>query len=330
MLNRKRAGLLGLFGLGLFLAAVEPATAQSTESTITEGLIWGLNEKLVYAAVPITVLVEGILIYTVWKFSKNDEAKPTQENRRLEITWTIATAIILLFVGVATYQVLGSPYVSAGSQQAIEEPGNVEEIEVYGQKYVWNFEYSVDAEGVTASDLTLENVTLDEATVTNTSGDGIQVEDAEVSGEKIESGTLFNGVVTGLDNETRDSLTENETETFSDVTVESATISDATIQNGTVSSSETMKMPANREVTLNITSNDWLHSFHAPGLGLKQDAFPGEWNQIRTKATETGEHQLYCAEYCGSGHSDMLGQVEVVSQEEYREWKVDTWLEDQQ
>lgn len=323
MINRKRAGLLAFFGVALFLAAVEPAAAQSTDSTITESLIWGLNSKLMYVAVPITVLVEGILIYTVWKYRNADEAKPTQENRRLEITWTIATAIILLFVGVASYQVLGSPYVSATSQQQLEEPANMEEIQVYGQKYIWNFEYRVDADGVSGSGLTLENVSVEGATVTNVTGDGIRVQNAQITGETIESATLANGTITGAENKTGNNVA------FDDVTVESASISDATIRNGSVSSSGTMMMPANQNVEINITSRDWLHSFHVPGLGLKQDAFPGEWNALKTKATETGKHQLYCAEYCGSGHSQMLGNVSVVSQDEYQQFLVDSWLEAQ-
>jgi len=65
-------------------------------------MIWDLNMNLLYIAVPITVLVEGILIYTVWKFRNNEDPLPTMENRRLEITWTIATAIILLVVGIAS------------------------------------------------------------------------------------------------------------------------------------------------------------------------------------------------------------------------------------
>ena len=60
----------------------------------------------------ITVLVEAILFYTVWKYRKSDAPKPTRENRRLEITWTVATAIILLFVGVASYGVLANPDVT--------------------------------------------------------------------------------------------------------------------------------------------------------------------------------------------------------------------------
>jgi cytochrome c oxidase subunit 2 len=57
-----------------------------------------------------------------------------------------------------------------------------------------------------------------------------------------------------------------------------------------------------------------------PGLGLKSDAFPGQYNRLRTNAGNTGTYQLYCAEYCGSGHSQMLGTVEVVPQDEYEDW----------
>ncbi|MFB6179701.1 MAG: cytochrome c oxidase subunit II [Halorientalis sp.] len=319
-MNRKRVGLLGLFGLALFLAAVEPAAAQSTHSTVTEGLIWGLNDKLLYAAVPITVLVEAILFYAVWKFRKSDEAKPTQENRRLEITWTVATAIILLFVGVASYQVLGSPFVTAQSQHKLDNPGNVEHINVYGQRYVWSFGYRVDAENVNGSGLTLDNVTISGANVTNVTSDGIHIENAQLSSDTIQSATLVNGTVTGAENKTGTDVT------FTNVTVESAAIDDATIKNGSMEVSTKMYVPVDRTLSLNITSRDWLHSFHVPALGLKQDAFPGKWNRLITHTNEKGEYQLYCAEYCGSGHSKMLGQVHVVSQQKYQDWKVQQWL----
>jgi len=84
-------------------------------------------------------------------------------------------------------------------------------------------------------------------------------------------------------------------------------------------------LPADRPVVLHITSSDWIHAFHAPGLGLKSDAIPGNHNIIRTEITEPGTYQLYCAEYCGTGHSDMLGEVEVVSGDEY-----ESWLDEQQ
>lgn len=246
--TRTRRVLGVIVGLALATLFVAPAAAQPS---INAKLINNLNEKLLYAAIPITVLVEGILIYTVYRFKDSGEAKPTQENRRLEITWTVATAIILLFVGLAAYQVLGSGFIggstatqpggesvqglsqnASGAQVPSEE--NAVQIEVVARKYSWTFNY-------------------------------IQAD-------------------------------------------------------GDVTSTGTLVIPENKPVYLHIISVDWLHSFHAPKLGLKQDAFPGQYNTIKTKATKPGTYQLYCAEYCGTGHSSMLGTIEVKSQEDYQKW----------
>lgn len=323
-MTRKRVGLMGLMGAVLLLFAVEPAVAQSTSSTTTENLIWELNNQLIYVAVPITVLVEGILIYAVWKFAKSDEAQPTQENRRLEITWTVATAVILLFVGVASYQVLGNPYVSASAQAQVEEPQQMEEIQVYAYAYGWDFQYhDVNAEGVAAEGLTLENVSLEGGTVTNTTDNGAVVENAQLSGDSVEA-TLDTGVVSGVE------ASQGESVDAADVTVSEASISNGELTGATVESSGTVAMPVDRDVRLNITSRDLLHAFHVPSMGLKSDAFPGKSNYINTRPTETGTHQLYCAEYCGVGHSGMLGSVTVHSQDEHEQWLVDKWVESKQ
>ncbi|WP_276271472.1 cytochrome c oxidase subunit II [Haloarcula litorea] len=238
-MTRRRAGLVALFGAALLALAVEPATAQPSASTTVEQ-IWDLNLNLLYVAIPITILVEGILIYTVWRFRNQDEPKPTKENRRLEITWTVATAIILLFVGVASYQVMASPYVTAEAADQAELQGDdTEHIEVQAYRYGWSFYYN---------------------------------------------GTSF----------------QNDAQ---------------------VSSTTTLRLPANQDVVLRVTSRDWLHAFHVPALGLKSDAFPGQYNRLQTRATETGTYQLYCAEYCGSGHSQMLGEVVVMPQDEYEQWR---------
>ncbi|WP_247009006.1 cytochrome c oxidase subunit II [Halorientalis litorea] len=322
-MNRKRAGLMGLFSAALLLVAVEPALAQTSTST-TESLIWGLNMKLLYVAIPITILVEGILVYTVWKYSKSDEAKPTQENRRLEITWTIATAVILLFVGVASYQVLGNPYVTASTAQQ-EQVEEMEQIDVIGQKYIWYFQYDdISAEDVSATGLTLENVSVEGGEVVSTGDDGTVVEGAELTGAGVESATLDSATVSGID------ANEGESVSADGVDVSDANISDATLAGASVRTTETMVMPANEDVRLNITSVDWLHAFHVPSLGLKSDAFPEQSNYLQTNVGETGTHQLYCAEYCGTGHSGMLGTVDVRSQNEYQQWLVQQWVEDNQ
>jgi len=92
---------------------------------------------------PITLLVEGILIYTVWKFRNSDEAKPTKENRRLEITWTVATAVVLLFVGVAAYGVMGQTAVTAtqaDAEAAIAQDDTVV-VDTIGVQWYWKYSY---------------------------------------------------------------------------------------------------------------------------------------------------------------------------------------------
>ena len=132
------AALVAAVGLAVL---VDPVAAQSGADTTTEALINDLNSLLLYIAVPIAVLVEGILIYTVWKYRKNDEPQPTKENRRLEIAWTVATAVILVAVGIGAYTVMASPWVSAQSDQALDSQQEPVEIKVVAQKYFWSFEY---------------------------------------------------------------------------------------------------------------------------------------------------------------------------------------------
>jgi cytochrome c oxidase subunit 2 len=135
-----RTGVATAFGLVLVALAADPVAAAST----TNELIRGLNEQLVFIAVPITVLVEAILLYAVLKFRNNDEPKPTRENRRLEMTWTIATALILLFVGVSSTLVMADPAVTTPDTA---EPGPDDvAVDVEAQTYMFTFTY--EGEGV--------------------------------------------------------------------------------------------------------------------------------------------------------------------------------------
>ena len=228
-MNTKRTSLIGLLSFVLLSIGVDPVLAVGYDSP-NEELIRSLNQQLLYMAIPITVLVEVILLYTVIQFRNNDEPKPTKENRRLEISWTIATAIVLLVVGYASYGVMASPWVATTPDT--EVPENAIEVNVISGQWYWNYEYPEE----------------------------------------------------------------------------------------NVSTGSTMVIPANRPIYLKITSEDVIHAVHVPELALKQDAIPGQTNTLLFKARNTGEYQLYCAEYCGVGHSGMLGTFKVVSEEEYEQW----------
>jgi cytochrome c oxidase subunit 2 len=146
-MKRSRLVLASLLSVAVLSLAAEPVAAQSSASA---ELINGLNEKLLLVAVPITLLVEGILIYTVYRFKDSDEAKPTQENRRLEITWTVATAIVLLFVGVASYGVLANENVTfQGDDQEIAPQDD--DVVVHMEAYQWGWRASYPQDGVELS-----------------------------------------------------------------------------------------------------------------------------------------------------------------------------------
>jgi cytochrome c oxidase subunit 2 len=69
-----------------------------------------------------------------------------------------------------------------------------------------------------------------------------------------------------------------------------------------------------------VTSRDVIHSLYLPAFRLKIDAVPGRYNQTWFQAERPGRHEIFCAEYCGVGHSAMLGQVVVMRPEEFDAW----------
>lgn len=81
-----------------------------------------------------------------------------------------------------------------------------------------------------------------------------------------------------------------------------------------------LHIPVDKDVQLNLSANDVIHSFWIPAFRLKQDAIPGKDTQLRFVASKTGEYPVYCAELCGAYHGAMRTQVVVETQEEYEAW----------
>jgi cytochrome c oxidase subunit II len=93
---------------------------------------------------------------------------------------------------------------------------------------------------------------------------------------------------------------------------------------GGPSAIDTLRIPVGRPVRLLITSRDVIHSFYAPAFRVKQDALPGRYTQTWFQADRPGRYELFCAEYCGLGHSAMLGEIVVMPADEF-----DTWIAEQ-
>ncbi|WP_456405559.1 cytochrome c oxidase subunit II [Caldithrix abyssi] len=87
-----------------------------------------------------------------------------------------------------------------------------------------------------------------------------------------------------------------------------------------VSNTNELVVPAGVPVKLVMSSQDVIHSFFVPNFRVKMDVLPNRYTVAWFEATENGVYDLFCAEYCGTGHSKMLGKVRVVSEPEYAAW----------
>ena len=238
------------------LLLVQPVVAQSGAS-VNKQLISNLNHKLLYMAIPVALAVELLLFYTVFRYRNNDNPAPTEDNRRLEITWTAATAMVLVFVGVAATVVLMNPYISP----ALATSG--------GQHVATNGQQSAQPNAQNAHQQ--RAMSSSNATV-------------KIDVLAYQWGWKFSYRGTNV------------------------------TTNGTV------VVPTNRTVHFYMSSQDVLHSFYVPKLGLKRDIFPGRTTNIRTRVTKPGSYILYCAEFCGPGHSRMRGHVVSKPPKQYHRW----------
>jgi len=81
-----------------------------------------------------------------------------------------------------------------------------------------------------------------------------------------------------------------------------------------------LHVPVGRPVKLTMGSEDVLHSFYVPAFRMKADVIPGRYNVLWFTATKPGRYHLFCAEYCGTRHSGMIGWVEVMEPSDFQAW----------
>lgn len=87
-----------------------------------------------------------------------------------------------------------------------------------------------------------------------------------------------------------------------------------------VSSVNELVVPVDKPVKLLMSSRDVIHSFYVPNFRIKNDVLPNRYSSVWFEATDTGSYNLFCTEYCGTKHSEMIGKVRVVTTAQYTEW----------
>jgi cytochrome c oxidase subunit 2 len=83
-----------------------------------------------------------------------------------------------------------------------------------------------------------------------------------------------------------------------------------------------LHVPVGQPVRLTLASEDVIHSYYVPAFRTKSDVLPGRYTQMWFEATKPGRYHIFCAEYCGAKHSEMIGTLYALSPEDYERWLI--------
>ena len=81
-----------------------------------------------------------------------------------------------------------------------------------------------------------------------------------------------------------------------------------------------LHVPTGRPVQLTMISQDVFHSFSIPDFRVKREVIPGRYSTVWFQATTPGTYHIFCTQYCGTNHSAMIGEVTVLSPDDYEKW----------
>jgi cytochrome c oxidase subunit 2 len=81
-----------------------------------------------------------------------------------------------------------------------------------------------------------------------------------------------------------------------------------------------LHVPVGQPVKLTMASEDVIHSFSIPAFRVRHDVVPGHYDTLWFTATKAGRYHLFCTEYCGNEHANMIGWVDAMEPREYARW----------
>ncbi len=81
-----------------------------------------------------------------------------------------------------------------------------------------------------------------------------------------------------------------------------------------------VRVPMGKPVKFLMKSTDVLHGFYLPDFRVKQDILPGSYTYLWVQPEKEGRYDIFCTQYCGTGHSTMRAVLIVMSPEEYEHW----------
>jgi len=259
-------------------------------ATATASLVDNLFNTMMVIGTGIFLLVNGILLYSVFNFGRKPgdetDGPPVHGNIPLEIVWTAIPAVIVLGLSIYSFDV----YQAEGGQDPMDHSV------AHGKNHNQMAKMSGSAMAAPmiadATDAVTETLPARQdaptlGTVSPKIGDTSRPSEFVVNAAGMQYAWLF------------------------------------TYPNTEVIAAE-LHVPIDRQVVVNLSANDVIHAFWVPEFRLKQDAVPGRQTEVRFIANRLGEYPLICAELCGAYHGAMKTKVVVESQADF-----DMWLQTQ-
>lgn len=244
---------------------------------------WFSNYTLAFI-VPITIFVAGLLAWVAFRYNAKRNAVPsrTSHNTTIEVIWTLAPVLILVFLAIPSFQLLSKQY------NPPREPELT--VKATGYQWYWGYEYQPGQTDPAATNGSAPTVApgagTQEATTTAAAAQPVSFESYMLQeGDRSKAGKEDKAAFPRL----------------------------LTVDNELV-------VPVDTVVRILATSGDVIHSFAIPSMGVKVDAIPGRNNEYYFEAKREGIFYGQCSELCGRDHAFMPIGVRVVSKPQFDAW----------
>ena len=229
--------------------------------------------------------IVGVLIFSLVRFRRrsgdSSDGAAIEGNLPLEIVWTAIPAVVVLFVGIYSYDI----YERMGGMTPLNDHGAMHTSQPAGDHHHHGGAHD-SKQAVLASSSSAPAVAADQ-----------------------EPGRVWAGIGANTD--------EEETLTVDVTAMQFAFIFH--YPEGNIISGE-LHIPADRPVSLNMEARDVIHAFWVPQFRLKQDVIPGQPTLLSFTATRPGTYPIVCAELCGPYHGGMRSSVVVHEPADFDVW----------
>ena len=229
--------------------------------------------------------IVGLLLFSLVRFRRRQgdsaDGAPIEGNLPLEIVWTAIPAVVVLFVGIYSYDI----YERMGGMTPLNDHGAM-----HGSHQAAHQGKHLDDQGSTQAVLAASTTSTDPDPTKNNSRvwGGISVATPEAEALVVDVTAMQFAFIFHY-------------------------------PEGNIITGE-LHIPADRPVSLHMEAKDVIHAFWVPQFRLKQDVIPGQPTLLSFTATRPGTYPIVCAELCGPYHGGMRSSVVVHEAADFDSW----------